>query len=150
MQKSTSAQLDDKVNEKVDQTVQGTVREILAENLNAKAFKKSKKRNSLNTSSTDGVIKSHKAVTENTTSDTTANQPIAPMVQPILPTSNVPDVYRCCWQPISHGTGLYWSSTAFDKHGPNSWTSLFQYWFTRRTFSKRWMRIPWTFQPGLY
>ena len=90
MQKSTSAQLDDKVNEKVDQTVQGTVREILAENLNAKAFKKSKKRNTLNTSSTDGVIKSHTAVTENTTSDTTANQPIAPMVQPILPTSNVP------------------------------------------------------------
>ena len=81
------------MNDKVDQTVPRTVREILAENLNTKAFKKSKKRNSLNTSSTDGVIKSHKAVTENTTSDTTANQPIVPMVQPILPTSNVPQTF---------------------------------------------------------
>ena len=73
MQKSTSTQLDDKVNDKVDQTVPRAVREILTENLNTKAFKKTKRRNSLNTSSTDGVNKSLKAVTENPKSDTMAN-----------------------------------------------------------------------------
>ena len=93
MQKSTSTQLDDKVNDKVDKTVPRAVREILAENLNTKAFKKMKRTNSLNTSSTDGVNKSLKAVTENPKSDTMANQPLAPMVRPILQTSNVPQTF---------------------------------------------------------
>ena len=112
MQKSTSAQLDDKVNDKVNQTVPKTVREILTENLNTKAFKKTKRRNSLNTSSTDGVNKSLKAVTENPKSDTVANQPLAPMVQPILQTSNVPQTFtdasgnQFLMVPVSSGQTL--------------------------------------------
>ena len=47
----------------------------------------------MNTSSTDGVNKSRKAVTDNPISDTMANQLLAPMVQPILQTSNVPQTF---------------------------------------------------------
>ena len=49
-QKSTSAQFDDKVHEKIAQTVPGTVRAILDEDLTVKAFKKNKRRTSINTS----------------------------------------------------------------------------------------------------
>ena len=43
MQKSTEAQLDDKVDGKIDSTVPRIVGSILSEDLNAKAFKKNKK-----------------------------------------------------------------------------------------------------------
>ena len=93
MQKSTDTQLDDKVNNKVDQTVHRAVREILNEDLNTKAFKKSKRRKSMNTSSTNGVNIQQHAATENVKSDATAKQSAAPVVLPVPQPMSIPYTY---------------------------------------------------------
>ena len=93
MQKSTNAQLDDKVNEKVDQTVPRAVREILNEDLNTKAFKKSKRRKSLNTSSTDGMIIQQSAASENVISNVASMQPSAPIVPSIPQPVSAPNTF---------------------------------------------------------
>ena len=74
MQKSTDTQLDEKVNDKVDQTVHRAVREILTEDLNTKAFKKPKRRKSLNTSVSDGTKEGVSVSSENVKSTETVNQ----------------------------------------------------------------------------
>ena len=93
MQKSTDTQLDDKVNEKVDQTVPRAVREILNEDLNTKAFKKSKRRKSLNTSSTDGMIIQQSAASENIISNVASMQSTAPIIPPLPQPLSAPNTF---------------------------------------------------------
>ena len=80
MQKPTSAQIDDKVDEKIAQTVSGTVRAILDKALDVNAFKKNERQKSVNTSSGPDGMKNTKSVQkENNNANTNTN------VQPAIP-----------------------------------------------------------------
>ena len=80
MQKPTSAQIDEKVDEKIAQTVPGSVRAILDKDLDVKAFEKNKRQRSLNTSSGPDGMKNTKSVQkENNNANTNTN------VQPAIP-----------------------------------------------------------------
>ena len=87
MQKSTVAELDDKIDNKIDSTVPGNVRSILISDLDAKAFKNNKKRKPGHMSSFSGSNKETKKDDQENAETKAINQPIVSstaMVSPVL------------------------------------------------------------------